>query len=104
MPEVVLFDGEWGSGDPIDSAQRLMSDPEFAFKCRIVVLSRNSSQDYLISAARAGIHEVITKPVDMNELIAQLEKHSMKRFVPLQQMLKMQQEPKEVEHLMFPWP
>ena len=82
MPEVVLFDGEWGSGDPIDSAQRLMSDPEFAFKCRIVVLSRNSSQDYLVSAARAGIHEVITKPVDMNQLIAQLEKHSMKRFVP----------------------
>ena len=81
-----------------------MSDPEFAFKCRIVVLSRNSSQDYLVSAARAGIHEVITKPVDMNELIAQLEKHSMKRFVPPPANVENAEEPKEVEHLMFPWP
>ena len=40
MPEIVLMDGEWKSGDAIDAAQRLMSDPEFAFKCRIVVLSR----------------------------------------------------------------
>jgi len=38
MPEVVLIDGEWKSGDAIDAAQRLMADPEFAFKCRIVVL------------------------------------------------------------------
>jgi len=81
MPEVVLFDGEWVSGDPIDSAQRLMADPEFAFKCRIVILSRNNSQDYLVSAARAGIHEVINKPVDMNLLLSQLEKHSLKQFV-----------------------
>ena len=81
MPEIVLFDGEWKSGDPIDSAQRLMSDPEFAFKCRIVILSRNNSQDYLVSAARAGVHEVISKPVDMNMLLGQLEKHSRKQFV-----------------------
>ena len=40
MPEIVLMDGEWKSGDAIDASQRLMSDPEFAFKCRIVVLSR----------------------------------------------------------------
>ena len=50
MPEIVLMDGEWNSGDAIDAAQRLMSDPEFAFKCRIVVLARNSSQEYLVSA------------------------------------------------------
>ena len=53
MPEIVLMDGEWKSGDAIDAAQRLMSDPEFAFKCRIVVLSRNSGQEYLVSAAQA---------------------------------------------------
>ena len=57
MPEIVLMDGEWNSGDAIDAAQRLMSDPEFAFKCRIVVLARNSSQEYLVSAAKAGISE-----------------------------------------------
>ena len=82
MPEVVLIDGEWKSGDAIDAAQRLMADPEFAFKCRIVVLSRNSSQEYMVSAAKAGISEVITKPIDMNVLIQQLNKHARKQFVP----------------------
>jgi len=82
MPEVVLIDGEWKVSDAIDASQRLMTDPEFAFKCRIVILSRNTSSDYLKSAARAGVSEVISKPVDMNKLLAQLEKHSKKRFVP----------------------
>tara|TARA_B100001113_G_scaffold57239_1_gene42932 strand:+ start:6293 stop:7339 length:1047 start_codon:yes stop_codon:yes gene_type:complete len=82
MPEVVLMDGEWKVSDAIDASQRLMTDPEFAFKCRIVILSRNTSSDYLTSAARAGVSEVISKPVDMNKLLAQLEKHSKKRFVP----------------------
>ena len=82
MPEIVLIDGEWKTGDAIDASQRLMSDPEFAFKCRIVILSRTVSEDYLSSAARAGVSEVISKPVDMNKLLGQLEKHSRKQFVP----------------------
>ena len=81
MPEVVLIDGEWKTGDAIDAAQRLMADPEFAFKCRIVILARNVSQEYLVSAAQSGISEVIRKPVDMNVLIDQLSKHSRKQFV-----------------------
>ena len=81
MPEIVLLDGEWRSGDAIDAAQRLMGDPEFAFKCRIVMLSRDNSPDYLTSAARAGVNEVISKPVDMNHLLGQLDKHSKKQFV-----------------------
>ena len=82
MPEVVLIDGDWDSGDAIDSSQRMMADPEFAFKCRIVLLSRTSGQDYMIQAARAGINEVIIKPVDMPKLMGQLEKHCKKQFVP----------------------
>ena len=82
MPEIVLMDGEWKSGDAIDASQRLMADPEFAFKCRVVVLSRNSSQEYLVSAAKAGIAEVIAKPIDMKLLIDQLNKHARKQFVP----------------------
>ena len=82
MPEIVLIDGEWKTGDAIDASQRLMSDPEFAFKCRIVILSRTVSEDYLSSAARAGVSEVMSKPVDMNKLLGQLEKHSRKQFVP----------------------
>ncbi|MBT6640516.1 MAG: response regulator [Euryarchaeota archaeon] len=82
MPEVVLIDGEWKTGDAIDAAQRLMGDPEFAFKCRIVILTRNSSQEYRVSAAQSGVAEVISKPVDMNVLIQQLNKHTRKQFVP----------------------
>jgi two-component system KDP operon response regulator KdpE len=82
MPEIVLLEGEWKNGDAIDAAQRLMGDPEFAFKCRIVVLSRNTSQEYLVSAAKAGISEVIAKPIDMKVLIEQLNKHARKQFVP----------------------
>ena len=82
MPEVVLIDGEWKNGDAMDASQRLMSDPEFAFKCRIVILARNVSQEYRVSAAQAGVAEVIPKPVDMNVLIQQLNKHTRKQFVP----------------------
>lgn len=82
MPEVVLLEGNWKNGDAIDAAQRLMGDPEFAFKCRIVILSRNNSQEYLLSAAKAGISEVIAKPIDMKVLIEQLNKHARKQFVP----------------------
>ena len=82
MPEVVLMDGEWTTGDVIDASQRLMSDPEFAFKCRIMVLSRNITDDYLLSAAKAGIAEVMSKPIDMSTLIEQIGKHTRKQFVP----------------------
>ena len=82
MPEVVLVDSEWKNGDAIDASQRLMSDPEFAFKCRIVILSRNTGKEYLVSAAQAGVAEVMGKPIDMSALIEQLHRHTRKQFVP----------------------
>ena len=81
MPDVVLIDGEWKTGDAIDTASRLSSDPEFDLKCRIVILSTNISQEYLVSAAKAGVSEVMGKPVDMNRLLVQLDKHSKQLFV-----------------------
>ena len=82
MPDVVLIDGEWRSGNAIDTSSKLSTDPEFNLKCRLVVLSTDSSQEYLISAAQAGVDEVMSKPVDMNSLLAQLQKHAAKMFVP----------------------
>ena len=82
MPEVVLIDSEWKNGDAIDASQRLMSDPEFALKCRIVILSRNTSQEYLVGAAQAGVAEVMGKPIDMTALVDQLHRHTRKQFVP----------------------
>ena len=81
MPDVVLLDGEWKTGDAIDAASRLSSDPEFALKCRIVILSSNVGEEYLVSAAKAGVAEVLQKPVDMGRLLVQLDKHSKKLFV-----------------------
>jgi len=81
MPDVVLIDGEWKTADAIDAASRLSSDPEFALKCRIVILSANVSEEYLVSAAKAGVSEVMSKPVDMKKLLVQLDKHAKKLFV-----------------------
>ena len=82
MPDVLVLDAEWRSADALDSAQRLMADPEFSFKSRIVLLSRDTSRDMLVSAAKAGIHEVLGKPLNMSALIIQLWKHAKKEFVP----------------------
>ena len=82
MPEVLILDSEWRAADALDCAQRLMADPEFSFKSRIVLLSRDTSKEMLISAAKAGIHEVLGKPLNMNLLITQLWKHAKKQFVP----------------------
>ncbi len=82
MPDVLVLDAEWRSADALDSAQRLMADAEFSFKSRIVLLSRDTSRDMLVSAAKAGIHEVLGKPLNMSALIVQLWKHAKKEFVP----------------------
>ena len=82
MPDVVLVDGTWATGDALSSCSRLTSDPEFALKCRIVLLSKHSDDDHLMAAAQAGVSEVIKKPVDMSMLVEQLTKHANKAFVP----------------------
>lgn len=81
MPDVVLIDGDWKIGDAVDAASRLFSDPEFALKCRVVILSQNTGEEYLISAAKAGVSEVMGKPIDMAKLLVQVDKHAKKLFV-----------------------
>ena len=82
MPDVVIMDGEWSSGDPIDSAQRMKADAEFAFKSRIILISRDTGNETLVSSAKAGINEVLGKPLDMDKLLAQAWKHAKKEYVP----------------------
>lgn len=82
MPDVVLMDGGWNAGDAIDTASRLTSDPEFNLKCRVVIISQDSGSEYLMSAAQAGVAEVMAKPVQMSNLLVQLQKHANKLFVP----------------------
>ncbi len=81
MPDVVLIDGDWKIGDAVDAASRLFSDPEFALKCRVVILSQNTGEEYLVSAAKAGVSEVMGKPIDMAKLLVQVDKHAKKLFV-----------------------
>lgn len=82
MPDVVVIDSGWKSGDAIDTASRLTSDPEFNLKCRVVILAAESGSDYLLSAAQAGVSEVLSKPVEMKLLLTQLQKHANKLLVP----------------------
>jgi CheY-like chemotaxis protein len=82
MPDVVLINSDWKSGDAVDTASKLTSDPEFDLKCRVVIISSESGSEYLMSAAQAGVAEVLAKPVDMAKLLTQLTKHANKLFVP----------------------
>ena len=82
MPDVVLINSDWKSGDAVDTASKLTSDPEFDLKCRVVIMSGDSGSEYLMSAAQAGVAEVLAKPVDMSKLLTQLTKHANKLFVP----------------------
>jgi CheY-like chemotaxis protein len=82
MPDVVLMNSDWQAGDAVDTASKLTSDPEFNLKCRVVLMSSDSGPDFLMSAAQAGIAEVLAKPVDMSKLLVQLTKHANKLFVP----------------------
>ncbi len=81
LPDVVLLEGEWSQGSALDTCQAMASQPRFRTSTRVVVLSRTSAPDYLSSAALAGVSEVIGKPVDMNQLIAQIGRHAAKQFV-----------------------
>ena len=82
MPDVVLINSDWKSGDAVDTASKLTSDPEFDLKCRVVIMSGDTGSEYLMSAAQAGVAEVLAKPVDMSKLLTQLTKHANKLFVP----------------------
>jgi CheY-like chemotaxis protein len=82
MPDVVIIDGSWSAGDAVDTASRLTTDPEFNLKCRAIILAADVGPDYLMSAAQAGVSEVLEKPVNMGNLLVQLKKHANKLFVP----------------------
>ena len=81
LPDVLLLEGEWTQGSALDTCQRLSGQPKFRTATRTVVLSRTTAPDYLASAAMAGVAEVIGKPVDMNQLISQIQRHASKQFV-----------------------
>ena len=82
VPDVLLVEAEWGEGDPMDVCSALQNEPRVKSNTRMVLLSRSTSPEVLLAAARSGIAEVIGKPVDMNMLIAQLQRHASKQFVP----------------------
>ena len=82
VPDVLLVEAEWSNGDPLDVCAALHNEPRVKSSTRMVLLSRSTSPDVLLAAARSGVAEVIGKPVDMNMLIGQLQRHASKQFVP----------------------
>ncbi len=81
LPDVLLLESEWSQGSVLDVCQKLNTRPQFRNNTRIVVLSRTITPDFLSSAAMAGVAEVIGKPIDMNLLINQMQRHASKQFV-----------------------
>ena len=82
VPDVLLLEAEWATGDALDVCLQLHQDPKVRGGTRVVLLSRSTAPDLLMGAARAGVAEVIGKPVDMNQLTAQIQRHASKQFVP----------------------
>ena len=82
LPDVVLMEGDWSQGSALDTCQTMNGQPKFRTATRVVLLSRTTAPDFLSSAASAGVAEVIGKPVDMNQLLAQIARHAAKQFVP----------------------
>lgn len=82
VPDVLLLEAEWATGDALDVCLQLHQDPKVRASTRTILLSRSTAPDLLMGAARAGVAEVIGKPVDMNQLIAQIQRHASKQFVP----------------------
>ena len=79
MPDVLVLDAEWRSADALDSAQRLMADPEFSFKSRIVLLSRDTETCLFL------LQKQITKflaTIEYESTNHPTKKHAKKEFVP----------------------
>ena len=82
LPDVLLLEAEWSQGSVLDACQTMGGQAKFRTATRVVVLSRTTAPDFLSSAAIAGVAEVIGKPIDMNQLVAQVARHASKQFVP----------------------
>ncbi len=80
-PEVLLLEETWPQGDALEAAQAVVSNPSVGARTRVLLLSRDTSQEAMINAARSGIAEVLSKPIDMSRLIAQVRAHAEKRTV-----------------------
>ena len=80
-PEVLLLEETWPQGDALEAAQAVVSNPAVGARTRVLLLSRDTSQEAMMSAARSGIAEVLSKPIDMSRLIAQVRAHAEKRTV-----------------------
>ena len=81
VPEVLLLEEAWAEGDAHDSAQSITSNPAVGARTRIVLLSRDTSQEAMVNAARVGVAEVLGKPIDMARLLAQVHAHAQKRTI-----------------------
>lgn len=81
VPEVLLLEEEWPSGQALDVAQAISTDPRVGPRTRIILLSKSTGPETLLAAARAGVAEVLGKPIDMSRLLQQIRAHAEKRAI-----------------------
>lgn len=82
VPDVLVLDQTWTAGSLLDTCQRVKSDPKVDINTRIVILSSDTSDEYLIACTKAGVDEVIAKPLDLNDFVTRTGVHAAKQFVP----------------------
>ena len=81
VPDVLVLDQTWTAGNMLDTIQRIKSDPKLDLNTRVMVLSGDTSNDFLVACTKAGINEVMSKPLNLNDFVTRVGVHAAKKHV-----------------------
>lgn len=73
-PHLIVMDVNMPHVNGVEVSSMIKADPQFS-KIPIIVLSGYISGRQMSSALSAGCDDVMTKPYEINEIIAKIEKH-----------------------------
>ena len=78
--DAILFDETWRDGSLYDTIKALAMSS--SFRGRIILMATEPVADDLVQATRAGVNEVLTKPIRLEHLIDRLQRHVRGEYVP----------------------
>ena len=80
-PDVIVLDGELAARPSLELSRALRDDPELSLSTPILLLTMGppTPQEHL-AALRAGIWELLRRPLNPNELLLKLDSYVLTRF------------------------
>ncbi|MEQ8820225.1 MAG: response regulator [Sumerlaeia bacterium] len=82
-PDMVLLDVMMPGMSGLEVCQRLRADPKTHDLPVIMVTARSDSQD-VVAGLRAGANDYVTKPIDLDVLLARIETHTRLRALQIE--------------------